>query len=209
MNLCFYFAVARLPLSTVGVVEFFGPILVAACGFRTLRNVLALCLTILGIIAITQVRFAGQPLGFAFAFANCALFVFYIILGHQIANGTAAYKNAKHKSADGIDQLTVAMLIATVVITPFGLCGALPAFSRPLLLAAGVLVGVCSSVIPYVTDQLAMARLPRATFALMLSLLPVLATIIGALVLHQIPTPQDIVGIVFVATGIAIHRQEA
>ena len=54
---------------------------------------------------------------------------------------------------------------------------------------------MCSSVIPYVTDQLAMARLPRATFSPMLALLPVFATVIGAIVLRQVPTGQDAAGI--------------
>src|ERR1700735_5935501 len=69
-------------------------------------------------------------------------------------------------------------------------------------------VGVCSSVIPYVCDQLAMARLPRATFSLMLALLPVFATVIGAIVLRQIPTVQDAVGIALVVLGVAMHQQE-
>ncbi len=66
--------------------------------------------------------------------------------------------------------------------------------------------GVCSSVIPYVTDQLAMARLPRATFALMLALLPATATAIGLLILHQVPTGQDLLGIGLVIAGIALHQ---
>jgi len=51
------------------------------------------------------------------------------------------------------------------------------------LVLAGVAVGACSSVIPYVCDQLAMSRLPRASFALMLALLPATATLIGVIVL--------------------------
>ena len=76
--------------------------------------------------------------------------------------------------------------------------------SLMLLAAAGV--GICSSVIPYVCDQLAMARLPRASFALMLCLLPVVATIIGAVVLRQIPTFADMLGIALVVLGVAMHR---
>jgi inner membrane transporter RhtA len=98
------------------------------------------------------------------------------------------------------------MAIAAVVATPWGLRGALSAFRHPVLLLAGVGVGVCSSVIPYVTDQLAMARLPRASFALMLALLPVFATIIGAVVLRQLPTPADLAGIALVVAGVATHQ---
>ena len=98
------------------------------------------------------------------------------------------------------------MLVALVVITPLGLRGALPAMARPLLVLAGIGVGICSSVIPYVCDQLAMARLPQATFALLLSLLPASATVIGLLVLRQIPGLQEIAGILLVAGGVALHK---
>lgn len=73
-------------------------------------------------------------------------------------------------------------------------------------LAAGIGVGVSSSVIPYACDQLAMARLPRATYALMVSLLPATATVIGIVVLTQIPTPVEIVGVALVIAGVAIHQ---
>ena len=90
-----------------------------------------------------------------------------------------------------------------------GLGGALPAFRHPLLLLAGAGVGVCSSVIPYVADQLAMARLPRASFSLMLALLPAFAVILGAIVLRQIPTVRDVAGITLVMLGVAAHTQRS
>jgi inner membrane transporter RhtA len=61
-------------------------------------------------------------------------------------------------------------------------------------------------VVPYVTDQLAMARMPRASFALLLALLPIFATIIGAIVLRQLPTAQDLLGIALVSAGVALHQ---
>jgi inner membrane transporter RhtA len=199
MNAAFYLAVDRLPLSTVGAIEFLGTIVLAAAGARTRRNMLALLLAVAGVYALTDVRLAGQPAGFAFAFANCALFALYVLLGHRIANTSGV---------DGIDQLGAAMLVAAVVATPYGLPHALGALSHPLLLLAGAGVGICSSVIPYVTDQLAMARLRRATFALMLSILPAAATVIGAVVLAQVPTAQDLAGIALVAAGIALHQEK-
>src|SRR5260370_32396455 len=109
--------------------------------------------------------------------------------------------------AAGIDRLGAAMLIALLTIPPIGLTGALPAMTRPVLILAGIGVGICSSVIPYVCDQLAMARLPRATFALLLSLLPASATVIGIVVLRQIPTLVEVAGIVLVAGGVALHQE--
>ncbi len=200
MNACFYLAIARLPLGTVGAIEFLGPIALAALGARTLRNFAALALAVGGVWLLTDVRLGGQPLGFAFAFANCALFLLYVLLGHRIA---------RDGGAAGIDRLAAAMLVALVVISPLGLRGALPALARPALLLAGIGVGICSSVIPYICDQLAMARLPRATFALLLSLLPASATLIGLVVLRQVPALLEVAGILLVAGGVALHRQAA
>src|SRR5262249_47536324 len=163
MNTCFYEAIARLPLSTVGAIEFIGPVLLAATGARTPRNIAALLLAASGGWVLTGVRFGGEPLGYLFAFANFGLFLLYVVLGHRIAqDGGAA----------SIDRLGAAMLVALVVVSPLGFKGALLAFQRPQLLLAGIGVGVCSSVIPYVCDQMAMARLSRATFSLLLALLP-------------------------------------
>jgi inner membrane transporter RhtA len=200
MNACFYLAISRLPLGTVGAIEFLGPITLAALGARTPRNIGALLLATTGGWLLTEVRFEGDPLGFVFAFANCAFFMLYVVLGHRIAqDGGAA----------GIDRLAAAMLIALVAITPIGITGALPAISKPLLLLAGIGVGICSSVIPYVSDQLAMARLDRSTFALLLSLLPASAATIGIVVLRQIPQLPEAVGILLVAGGVALHKTQA
>lgn len=198
MNALFYLAIARVPLGTVGAIEFLGPIILAALGSRTLRNIGALLLAAAGVWLLTDVRVSGQPLGFVFAFANCALFMLYIILGHRIAqDGGAA----------GIDRLGAAMMVALVTITPIGFVGAMPAIVQPLLLLAGIGVGICSSVIPYVTDQLAMARLPRATFALMLSILPATAVLIGIIVLRQVPTLPEVAGILLVIGAVALHKE--
>lgn len=200
MNAFFYLAIARLPLGTVGAIEFLGPIALAAIGARTRRNGLALALAVAGVWLLTDVRLVGQPLGFAFAFANCALFMLYVVLGHRVAaDGGAA----------GIDRLGAAMLVALVTITPIGFASAVPAFADLRLLLAGIGVGLCSSVIPYVCDQLAMARLPRATFALLLSLLPASAVAVGIVVLRQVPAPAEVAGVALVIAGVAMHRESA
>ena len=200
MNTLFYEAIARLPLATVGAIEFLGPIVLAAWGVRTRRNLVALLSAVAGVYVLTDVRIAGEPLGYVFAFANCALFMGYIILGHRISAGGAG--------VSGIDRLGCAMLVATVAALPFGLSDALPALSNLTLLAAAIGVGVSSSVIPYVCDQLAMARLPRASFALLLALLPASAAVIGFIVLDQVPTATELAGIMLVIAGVALHRTD-
>jgi inner membrane transporter RhtA len=197
MNACFYLAIARLPLGTVGAIEFLGPIALAAIGARGRRNLLALGLAIAGVVMLTEVRLEGEPLGFVFAFANCALFTLYIMLGHRVAQDQGA----------PIDRLGGAMVVALATAMPIGFSEAIPALMRPELLLAGIGVGLCSSVIPYVCDQLAMARLPRATFALLLALLPACAAMIGFVVLHQIPRPTELLAIGLIVAAVGIHRE--
>jgi len=199
MNCCFYEAIARLPLSTVGAIEFLGPILLAALGLASRRNLAAVIAAVAGVYLLTSLRLTHELLGYLFVFANCGLFVLYIVLGHRIA--TAGGRG-------GIDRLAAAMLVASIAAAPIGLGDALPAFVNPLLLAAAIGVGISSSVIPYVCDQLAMARLPRASFALLLSLLPATATVIGVLVLGQFPSPIEVAGVALVVAGVALHRPQ-
>src|SRR5437763_14250546 len=99
------------------------------------------------------------------------------------------------------------MLISSVAFTPISGWPAVPAFADPVALLAGIGVGVSSSVIPYVTDQLALALLPRATYALMVSLLPATATVIGVVVLTQVPSVSESAGVGLVVAGVALHRE--
>jgi inner membrane transporter RhtA len=197
MNACFYTAISRLPLGTVAAIEFLPVIVLAALGVRSGRNLVALGLAAPGVYLLTNVELAGHALGLLFAFANSILFALYIVLADRVA---------KRPQLSGIDGLAAAMLIAAVVVTPIGGWQAGPAFLDPVAILAGIGVGVSSSVIPYVTDQLAMARLPRATYALMVALLPALATIIGIVVLAQIPTVIQCAGVALVIAGVALHR---
>jgi inner membrane transporter RhtA len=207
MNAVFYLALTWLPLSTVGAIEFLGTVALAALGARTPRNFAALGMAVGGVAALTELRLADAPWGFVFAFANCAGFVLYVVVGHRIANaGVNGSGRTSAVNMSGVDQLGAAMLVAAVAITPLSVTAAIPAFSHPLWLLWGVGVGVCSSVIPYVADQLAMARLSRTTFALMLALLPAAATVMGVILLAQMPTWQDLLGIGLVIAGVALHH---
>jgi inner membrane transporter RhtA len=201
MNCCFYVAIDRLPLGTVAAIEFLPVIGLAAIGARTPRNFAALGLAVPGVYLLADVRLEGEPLGVALAFANAALFALYIVLGHRVAQRGGA--------GAGIEGLALSMLVAAVVVTPMAGWAAAPALLDPVALLAGAGVGISSSVIPYVCDQLAMARLTRAAYALMVSLLPATATVIGIAVLGQVPSMTEVTGVALVVAGVALHREPA
>lgn len=195
MNCSFYLALARLPISLVAAIEFVGIIGLALHGMRTRRNLIALLVAMTGVFLLIDIGWSDNWIGLFWAVLNGLLFIVYVVLGHRAA-----------RTGAGIERLGAAMAIAFVIVFPIGALQAVSALVRPVLLLAGIGVGICSSVIPYVCDQLAMARLPRASFALLLTLLPASATVIGAIVLAQIPTWRDLIGIVFVMSGVALHR---
>jgi len=198
MNACFYVAIDRLPLGTVAAIEFLPVILLAAIGARGTRNGLALGLAVGGVYVLTNVRLEGEPVGVAFAFANAALFAGYIVIAHRLSRSSTIGR---------LDGLAAAMVVAVVVVTPIGGWSAVPALVDPVALAAGIGVGIASSVVPYVFDQLAMARLPRATYSLLVSLLPATATVIGVIVLAQVPSRIEVLGVALVIAAVAVHRE--
>jgi inner membrane transporter RhtA len=197
MNSCFYEAIARLPLGTVSAIEFLPVIVLAAMGVRSPRNAVALALAVGGVYALVAVQLRGEPLGVALAFGNAGLFALYIVLAHRVSRASGIA---------GIDGLAGAMLIAAPVCTAIGGWAVVPHLLDPVAIGAGIGVGITSSVIPYVCDQLAMTRLNRATYSLMVSLLPATATVIGIVVLAQIPTARQTIGVVLVVVAVGLHR---
>jgi inner membrane transporter RhtA len=197
MNTSFYLALDRLPMSLVAAMEFVGTIVLALYGLRSRRNALALVLVVAGVAVLIDVSWSSDPLGLFWAALNAVLFAVCVVLGHRAAEGGAR---------DGVQILGAAMAIAFVLLMPVGLMQAAKALGDPWLVAAAFGVGLCSSVIPYICDQMAMARLPRASFALLLALLPASATVIAAIVLAQIPSLTDLMGVGLVMAGVAVHQ---
>jgi inner membrane transporter RhtA len=197
MNCCFYEAIHRLPLGTVAAIEFLPVIALAALGARVARNLAALALAVAGVALLSDVQLSGQPLGLAFALANAALFALYIVLAHRAA---------RTPQMSGIDGLAGAMVLAALLVTPVAGWQVVGSLADPVALLAGVGVGICSSVIPYVTDQLAMTRLSRATYSLMVALLPAAAVVVGVIVLGQLPSTVELFAVGMVIAGVAVHR---
>lgn len=196
MNVLFYEAIARLPLGTAVALEFVGPVAVAALGSRGKRDLAALLLVAAGVVAIADVQLEGSPVGVAFALGAAAAWAGYIVLGKRVALG-----------GTGIDSLAVGFAVATVVLSPLAL-GTGGVWGSPDLLALGVGVGLLSTVVPYVLDQVVLRRVGQARFALLLALLPVAAGVTGFVVLGQIPTVLEIAGTLAVVAGVALRSPE-
>lgn len=197
MNLAFYEAIARLPLGTAVAVEFCGPVAVAAVASRRARDVAAVVLAALGVALIADVRWSESPSGVLWALGAAAMWAAYILLARRVAQTGA-----------GLDAMAVGFAVAAVALSPV-LFGESPAaFLSPALLTLGIGVGVLSSVVPYVLDQVVLRRVGQARFAVLLALLPATATVIGLIALAQVPGPLEAIGIVAVIAAVAVRSRD-
>lgn len=197
MNLSFYLAIDRLPLGKSVVIEFVGPITVAAVFTRTRRNTLALILAAAGVAILSGVELGGDALGVLFIFAAAAFWGTYIVLGRKVA--------ALNR---GLDGLGVGLLIGAAALVPFGATHIGEVVTSPNLLVRCFLVGVCSSAVGYSIDQIVLRRIPVRRFSLLMALLPVTALLVGLVALDQVPTWPDLLGAAMVIAGVVLQERE-
>lgn len=203
MNLLFYGAIAHLPLGTAVSLEYLGPVAVAALGGHGARARGTVVLALLGVVSISGLGLdwaaPGTAAGVAFALAAGAAWAGYIVLGRRIAT-----------TRSGLDSLAVGMAVGALVYAPLAAGTAGAALTSPGLALAVVGVGLLSSAVPYAVDQVALTRLSAPTFALLTALLPTTSLLVGLLVLRQVPSPGEILGLVLVSVAVALaSRGEA
>lgn len=197
MNLSIYYSVEVVPLGNAVAIEFLGPVAVAAFGARTPRSAAALLLAVAGVVVLAGVETGGTLRGVWFALLAGSFWAGYIVLGHRVAR-TAAW----------VDGLGVGMLAGALAISPFGIPHVPTAVTRPALLGLSFTVGLLSNVIPYGIDQWAMRRLNRHRFALLQALQPITAAAVGFLLLSQVPSAREFLGIGLVIVAIVLSRSD-
>jgi inner membrane transporter RhtA len=196
MNLSFYLAIDRLPLGNAVAIEFIGPTVVAALGTRTRRSWFALALAVSGVLVLAGIEVGGTLAGVGFALLAGTLWAAYIVLGERVATSGAS-----------VDGLGVGMIVGALAISPFGLVPAIDALAMPSVVALALATAILSNVFPYALDQHIFTRVSRSRFAILNALLPATATVVGLVVLRQVPSILDLAGIGLVVAGIALGAE--
>lgn len=200
MNVAFYEAVARIPLGTAVAIEFVGPTVVAAAASRRGRDVVAVVLVGAGVLLLAGVDVGARGTGVLFALAAAALWAGYVLVGKRVAD-----------AGGGIDALALGLGCATVLYAPVVVTAQVrtdaAVFGDARTWLLGVAVGVLSTAVPYGLDQVVLRQVGRRRFALLLALLPVTATVVGAAVLTQIPRPAEGVGIALVVAALLLSAR--
>ncbi|HEX8866391.1 MAG TPA: EamA family transporter [Lentzea sp.] len=174
MNLCFYAALARIPLGAAVTIEFLGPLTVAVFGSRRWLDGVWVLLAGTGVVLLTRVQGGLALPGVLFALAAGALWAAYILVTAKLGSQTSDGKG-----------LALAMVVGAVIALPFGITSAGTAMLDPLVLAAGFAVALMSSVIPYSLELEALRRMPPRVFGILMSMEPAVAALAGLLLLGE------------------------
>lgn len=201
MNVSFYVAIDHLPLGTAVALEFLGPVAVAAVTGSGWRDRAALAVAVVGVVLLAGVSLDTGPdavVGLVAVGTAAACWAAYIVLGRRVARSGPP-------NAGG---LAVAMAAGAVVLAPFVARGSGPVLHDARLALVVLAIAVCSSLVPYVLEQVVLRRVRAATFAILLALLPATATVVGAVVLRQWPHGLELVGLVLVSGAIALTARD-
>ena len=178
MNTCFYLALERIPLGIAVTVEFLGPLAVALAGSRRWLDGMWALLAAAGVVLLSQTGGEVSVAGLLFALAAGACWAGYILLSAALGSRTS----------DG-SGLALAMVVAGLVVVPFGVADAGGALLSPTVLVVGLGVALMSSVIPYSLELEALRRIPPRVFGVLMSLEPAVAATAGLVVLHEALRP--------------------
>lgn len=188
MNLCFYMALRTLPLAVVVAIEFIGPLAVSVLDSRRPRDLLWVALAALGILLMRAPGLNGRldPGGLLLAFAAGICWGLYIVFGKR----AGALGEAR--------ATTLGMIIAALVVLPFGVADAGARLLDAALLPRALVVAVLSSALPYSLEMFVMGRLPQRTFGILMSLEPAIAALFGLAILGETLTAIQCLAIVCV-----------
>ena len=198
VNLFFYAALARLPLGIAVTLEFVGPLGVALFGSRRRRDLVWALLAAVGIVLLSDGS-GGEgvdPLGVALALTAGLFWGAYIVQSARVG-----------RLGPGIGGATMAAVISTALVAPFGLVQGGGELLDPSVLLAGAAVGVLSTAVPYTFEIEALRRLPQSVFGVLMSLEPAVAAAIGFLALSQGLGPVEVIaiGLVVLASAGALR----
>ncbi len=198
MNLSFYEAVGRLGLGTAATIEFLGPFALALAGSRRVLDVVCAVVAAGGVALLTTTEGAVDPVGVALALTAAVSWAAYILLTRRVA-----------VRLPGLEGLSVASVVATVLLLPIALVVVDYSRLSPAVLGMLLAAGVLSSAVPYSLDTFILRRITPRLYAVITSFGPVVATVFGVLVLKESFAPVQVFGIVIVclAAGVTIATQ--
>jgi inner membrane transporter RhtA len=174
MNWAIYQSFARIPLGIAVTIEFLGPLALAVFGSRRPRDLLWAFLAAIGVALLGLEPGELTWAGVGFALLAAASWAAYILLSASTG-----------RRWPGLEGLTVASVVATLMLTPFLVAFSGRGLGEPNVLVVGALVGLLSSVIPYSCEITALRTIRPSVFGILMSLEPAAAALAGIVVVGE------------------------
>ncbi len=196
MNLCFYLALQRIPLGIAVALEFSGPLGLAIALSHRRVDLLWVALAIVGLALLLPIAPAfhhpARPLdsiGVLFALLAAVAWAAYSLLAKRIG------------ARDGTGSVALAMPIAAVMMLPLAALQPGALSFTPFIIMAILVMGLFSSALPYPLELLALTGMPIRVYGILTALEPASGTLMGLLLLHELPTPAQLIGIAAVVAA--------
>ena len=192
MNLCFYQAIARIPLGVAVTIEFIGPLSVAIAGSRKALDFVWAAMAAAGVALLSFSGGAVTTVGLLFALGAAVGWASYIFVSQRVG-----------RLVPGPDGLAFALAVGGLALLPLGIAGAGARLLNLGNLALGLIVAVLSSAVPFSLEFAALRRLSREVFGILMSLEPAIGAAAGFLFLGQRLSLRDLIaiGLVVVASA--------
>lgn len=187
VTIAFLAAIERIPLGTAVAVEFLGPLTVAAVRSHSRQALAWPALALLGVVLLTEPwRGDVNPAGIALAGLAAIGWASYIVLTQRIGDRFT-----------GISGLSLTVPVAAVTTAVVGIPQSVGHLS-PTVLAAAAGLAILLPVLPFAFELLALRHMTATAFGTLMALEPAIGVLLGLLVLHQRPSPIQLVGILLV-----------
>ena len=170
MNLMFYMSIQTLPFGLAVAIEFAGPLAVAIWSSRRAMDFVWVALAMVGLGLLLPLGLSGStldPVGVMYSVGAAVFWALYIVFG----------KRAGHLHAG--QSVSLGLLVAALVVVPVGVAHAGAALLSPSVLLVGVAVAAISSALPISLEMMALKRLPKEAFGIMISMEPAVAALLA------------------------------
>lgn len=194
MNMGLYIAVDRVGLGLAVTLEFLGPLTVALLSSRKWLDLFCALLAGVGVLFLTHPSPSSDLIGLGAGLISGVGWGLYIVFNRQLGS-----------RLPGLTGTAAASVVSGCLWVPIG---AWWFISHPptttglgMALVAAVECTLLSSVLPYVSDLLALRWVPPQSYGVFASLAPVWAALAGWIMLHQSLTTEEGLGIGFIVAG--------
>jgi inner membrane transporter RhtA len=193
MNLSLYTAIDRVGLGLAVTLEFLGPLAVALLGSRRVLDLVCGLAVAPAVVLLTRPQATTDYLGIGLGLLAAMCWAFYILLNRKVG-----------RELPGATGSAAAAGLSGLAYVPIG---AIVLWHHPPTVATAsyaVVAGVLSSAVPFLVDVLTLRRVPAQFFGVFMSVNPVLAAVVGLVVLHQDLAIVDWVAILVIVSANAV-----